>query len=811
MSPVGSISNNSVSNFNQIDNTPKSNPSTPQQKVSSTNTSKTENASPEQLGKGLQDVKSGTKSANETVKTGNEIIKSAVISVKGNTEQISKKLEVFLPEEKTFRSLKDDISKLDFGAKTIKQGLDTIKSGVQSFEQTINNGKNIFEKLVIGVGIPASKLNQAESKADVSIRITNFGLRSAELGAGQVQQGIQTIELGTKFLGSNQEKGKELIKNGVDTVNRGVDRLAREASQSAKNIDDAATSVVSAANEAAKSIGHELSEEPALESQHPTNSQIYSDSVDHPIINNHQSQDFSNGCPPISQEKADHPILIKDPSNQVSPTNSTDKTNVSDPIIKDQSNPATNPDNTAIKDPSNSDSVTTSGTTKPNTPPPPINRENLSTTDKFIIDTLGLDNIKPGEKLSFAAGGLAKIGGFGSLGLGANAKVSVERDKTDPNKFNFVVELEPKGKAGADVKALGEGGEGKLSGSAKATITLQSDFSKKGEATNFAFFAAQTGLSALIPPIAPSLLLLESIPGVNLPGEPVDYVRSHIKSLELSTGVSADVTAQAVALVGADASVGAKLAYGGKVDFNDSGTYTVTGNIGVSGKAEGNVLAGVPGVAISVPGISGEATLSLERVLEIGKDGKTISDDKKIKLSTRGQIASRGVEYEFSTTLKELESQVPAEVGNRLKEAVSKGDSAKVAEILQKEILPNFNVNFDIKSRSFTSDKEARNVDLSLLGTGGEFSTETEKEVTLETSESKGTLGRDGVIVDTPVEKDGVKTTQRREIKFDDLKKEVTNLVSNTIGNSQDTANKTVKPRKTLNILNRGLLGNLLG
>ncbi len=807
MSPVGSISNNNISNFNQIDNTPKSNPTTSQQKASSSNINKTENSSPEQLGKGLQDVKSGTKSANETVKTGNEIIKSAVIGVKGNTEQISKKLEVFLPEEKTFR---DDISKLDFGSKTIKQGLDTIKRGVQSFERTINNGKDTFEKLVIGVGIPASKLNQAESKADVSIRITNFGLRSAELGAGQVQQGIQTIELGTKFLGSNQEKGKELIKNGVDTVNRGVDRLAREASQSAKNIDDAASSVVHAANEAAKSIGQELPEEPILESQHPANSQEYSDSIDHPITDSHQSQGFPNGRPPISQKEIDHPILIKDPSNQDDTANSTDKTNVSDPIIKDPSNPTVNPDNTTVKDPSNLDSVTTGGTSKTD-PPPPINRENLSTTDRVLIDVLGLDNIKPGEKRSFAAGGLAKVGAFGSLGLGANAKVSVERDKTDPNKFNFVVELEPKGKAGADVKALGEGGEGKLSASAKATITLQSDFSKKGEATNFAFFAAQTGLSALIPPIAPSLLILESIPGVNLPGEPIDFIRSHIKSLELGTGVSGDVAAQAVALVGADASVGAKLAYGGKVDFNDSGTYTITGNIGVSGKAEGNVLAGVPTVAISVPGVSGEATLSLERVLEVGKDGKTISDDKKIKLSTRGQIDKRGVEYEFSTTLKELASQVPAEVGNRLKEAVSKGDSAKVAEILQKEILPNINVNFDVKERSFTSDKETRNVDLSLLGTGGEFSTETEKEITLETSESKGTLGRDGVIVNTPVEKNGVKTTQRREIKFDDLKKEVSNLVSNTTQNLQDTTSKTIKPRKTLNILNRGLLGNLLG
>ncbi|MFY9225980.1 MAG: hypothetical protein WAQ98_25095, partial [Blastocatellia bacterium] len=236
-------------------------------------------------------------------------------------------------------------------------------------------------------------------------------------------------------------------------------------------------------------------------------------------------------------------------------------------------------------------------------------------------------------------------------------------------------------------------------------------------------------------------------------------------------------------------------------------TYTITGNIGVSGKAEGNVLAGVPTVAISVPGVSGEATLSLERVLEVGKDGKTISDDKKIKLSARGQIASRGVEYEFSTTLKELINQVPTEVGNRLKEAVSKGDSAKVAEILQKEVLPNVNVNFDVKERSFTSDKETRNVDLSLLGTGGEFSTETEKEVTLETSESKGTLGRDGVIVNTPVEKNGVKTTQRREIKFDDLKKEVSNLVSNTTERAKEKA--AIKSGKTFGILQRGLLANL--
>lgn len=593
MSPVGSISNNNVSNFNQIDNTPKSNPTTSQQKIGSTNTSKTENANPEQLGKGLQDVKSGTKSANETVKTGNEIIKSAVIGVKGNTEQISKKLEVFLPEEKTFRSLKDDINKLDFGSKIIKQGLDTIKNGVQSFEKTINNGKNIFEKLVIGVGIPASKLNQAESKADVSIRITNFGLRSAELGAGQVQQGIQTIELGTKFLGSNEEKGKELIKNGVDTVNRGVDRLAREASQSAKNIDDAATSVVHAANDAAKAIGQELPEESILESQHPANSQAYSDSIDHPITDSRQSYDFFNGCPPISQKETGHPILIKDPSNQNDTANPTNKTNVSDPIIQDPSNPTVNPDNTTVKDPSNPDSVTTGGTSKTD-PPPPIDRENLSTTDKLVIDTLGLDKLEPGEKKTIGASALGKFGAGFYAGLGGSAKLSIERDKTDPNKFNIAVELEPKVEGGGAIEAVGEGVDGKASFSKKVVVNLQADFSKKGEATEFVAFVAQAGLAATLPAIAAPLLIAENIPGVNLPGEPVDYVRSRIKSVEVGVGLSTEISGKLVAGLGIEASLANSLSGGGKLDFNDNGTYTITTNTTLGVKGEANVLAGGP-------------------------------------------------------------------------------------------------------------------------------------------------------------------------------------------------------------------------
>ncbi len=795
MSSIANVSNsiNSFSSVSNLSSSTKSNNSSNQPKIESSPNKISSNGS-ELTNKGVQAISSGINSGVNILKTSQQQVSTFTSRVKAETERLVNGVESFSKTDPvSLILLRQNVSGIERGVQALKQSIEFVKKGVGAFEQGVNNGVSLLKQVSgsleasnqAGFATTQETVNKIQTQADATTKVVNQNLNSAESAiSGQINQGLQTIKYGANIIVGDTRKGAELIKTGAETIKRASETISREISQAGKNIEDASNKL----NPLIIGITPQLfrkNQDPSPNNQpnNQLNSQPNSQSNKlnpcEPEVINLESPSYSN-CEPIATCPEEPLITLEEPIREPEVLLDCPEQPINQQIT---TSPQPQPTNL---DPVKKYDLSTDT-------PPKINRENLSETDKKVIDTFGLDNFKPGEKRSFSADVIGKIGEGLYGGVGVAEKFTLERDLDDPNKFRVIIEAEPRIEAGFEGKDLGEGVTAKGTAASKITTTLETDLSKRGEATELAGFAAQSIVLTQIPSaVSVPALLLKKISGVNLPGDPVSYIKSHKKSVEITAGTGQELNAKLLSIVGLNATLGQKLATGGKLEFNDDGSYTLTSTLGASAKTDTKALLGKQAIDGSTNLLNIEFNLSVEQTTKLSKEGKPVDSDFTFKLAARGQALNKGADAELSIPAKELFTQISPELATKLSKALSSGNIEEAKKIFQNEIVPNYAIDFNFKTRKFTDNKLGIDLAISKGGTGVDVVVEAEQEIPTSIREAKGRLKSDG------------------NLYLGDQKLDLSFLQKETQKQPQPKLTTAKAPLGiTLQKLNRGLFGNL--
>ncbi|MHB8878872.1 MAG: hypothetical protein ACYC8T_34660, partial [Myxococcaceae bacterium] len=324
--------------------------------------------------------------------------------------------------------------------------------------------------------------------------------------------------------------------------------------------------------------------------------------------------------------------------------------------------------------------------------PLPIDRTNMTAADKAVVNVLGLDSMLPGQKVEAEVTASAELAAVLGVEVGAKVSVSVERDATDPNKFKISLggEGEVGGKLTGDTAGAEANGTAALTGSAGIELTV--DLSQPGGASELAAFAAQTGaMSAMasLPMVGPAMVgavnLLEQLPGVNLPGEPIDFIRDHLTAIEVGVGGKLGGILGGALGPGVQGTLDLYLKGGGRVDFNPDGTLTLTESVaaGVTGTARGGV--GVAGATAMVDLASGTAEVGFERSLVVnpGPPPQALSEGYSATLTLGGDVAGpAGLTVGGEVKLKVAIDQLPPMTQEKVQAALLAGDTQAAAQLI---------------------------------------------------------------------------------------------------------------------------------
>jgi len=322
----------------------------------------------------------------------------------------------------------------------------------------------------------------------------------------------------------------------------------------------------------------------------------------------------------------------------------------------------------------------------------PIDRQGMTPTDKAVVNVLGLDKMLPGQKVKVEVNASAEVAAALGVEVGAKVSVTVERDATDPNKFKISLggEGEVGGKVTGDTAGAEANATAALTGSAAVELTV--DLSKPGAASELAAFAAQTGVMgamASLPGVGTALVgaanLLEQLPGVNLPGEPVDFIRNHLSAVEVGAGGKLGGILGGALGPGVQGTLDTYLKAGGRVEFNPDGTLTLTEKVAAGVK--GSVTAGV-GAAGATAGVkigSGKAEVGFERSLIVnpGPPPKPVSESYSATLTLAGDvIGPAGTTVGGQVKLKVKLDQLPPFTQEKVEAALLRGDTQTAAQLI---------------------------------------------------------------------------------------------------------------------------------
>jgi hypothetical protein len=376
----------------------------------------------------------------------------------------------------------------------------------------------------------------------------------------------------------------------------------------------------------------------------------------------------------------------------------------------------------------------------------PINRQNLSQTDKAVINALGLDNVPPGGKVEVEVKATADVAAVLGVEVGAKVTVTVERGKDNPNEFKMKLG----GGASVDGQITGDtaGGEANATAgvTAEAAVELKMDLSKPGAATELAAFGAHTGVLAALPtPIQGAALALEQLPGVNLPGEPVDFMKKHLSSVEVQVGGRISEELGGVLGAGLTGTAEQYLKGGGKIEFNDDKSITVKRNVTLG--AEGAVTGGVGGggfdANIQIAGGKGEVVFEEAIKIEPGPPPKEAGRNYKAEVSLNVTAGGRGGEAKMSIDLQTLP---PGPVKDQVLGALKRGDLNGAKAALQNAI-ENSQVTAKLEVSSATAHAGSVEGEVKGLGTGGGVEVGASVKTTRPLGEASVVINKNGITV----------------------------------------------------------------
>ncbi|GMU60890.1 MAG: hypothetical protein AMXMBFR34_26530 [Myxococcaceae bacterium] len=353
----------------------------------------------------------------------------------------------------------------------------------------------------------------------------------------------------------------------------------------------------------------------------------------------------------------------------------------------------------------------------------PIDRANLTGLDKAIVNAMGLDRMTPGQKTSVQVTANAELAAVLGVDVGAKVQVSIERSAEDPNKFKIVVG----GGGSVSGKLTGDtaGAEANAALGVEATagFELTVDLSKRGGASELAAFAAQTGAMAGIaslpgvgPMAATFLTGVQELPGVNLPGEPIDYIRRHLSAVEVGVGGKLTGVLGGTLGPGVEGQVAPYLKGGGRIEFNPDGTLTLKATVagGVEGEVKGAVGGGGVQAAIRLAGGSAEVAFERSLVLQPGRPPRALSEGYKATITLSGDAATQGGQVKLEVGV----DQLPPATRERVMAALLRGDT-QAASTLIGQAVQSGQVTASLGVTALTNVSGELQVKPMAAGTGG--------------------------------------------------------------------------------------------
>lgn len=355
--------------------------------------------------------------------------------------------------------------------------------------------------------------------------------------------------------------------------------------------------------------------------------------------------------------------------------------------------------------------------------PNAIDRSNLGQTDKAVINALGLDNVPPGGSIEAEVTVTADLAAVLGVEVGTKVTLGIERSAENPGQYT----LKLGGGASVDGELTGDTAGAEANATAgvgvSAGIELTVDLSQPGAATELAAFAAHTGVLAAMPtPVAGLALAVEQLPGIDLPGEPVDYIRDHLSAVEV--GVDGHISEELGAVLGGGVTATARqyLGAGGRIEFNDDGTLTVKGKVNAGGGVAVDAGVGAGGVDanIQVAGANGQLEFEAAIKVEPGPPPKELERTYTATITVDGQALGVGggkakLSFELGSTL----AQAPADVRDRMLGALASGDVEGAARIFQNEILPHVSLQGKLEVNATATMSGSVEAEGKVTGIGG--------------------------------------------------------------------------------------------
>jgi hypothetical protein len=382
--------------------------------------------------------------------------------------------------------------------------------------------------------------------------------------------------------------------------------------------------------------------------------------------------------------------------------------------------------------------------------PNAIDRSNLSQLDKAVINGMGLDSIPPGGSVEVEVEVTADLAAVLGVEVGTSVTMSVERSAENPNEFTLALGAG----ASVDGEVTGDTAGGEANATAgvgvNAGIELTVDLSQSGAATELAAFAAHTGVMASLPPaVSGPLMALEELPGVNLPGEPMQFIRDHLSAIEV--GMDGHITEELGAVVGAGVTASAEqyLSGGGRIEFNQDGTLTLSGNVAAGGGVSVEAGAGAGGfdANIGLGGVNGELGFEASITVQPGTPPRELDRTYSASITVDASALGAGYEASISVDLESTLAQAPADVRERMNAALRSGNVQEAVNIFRNEILPHVSVTGTMEINATASASGGVEGELMVGGVGGSLGASGSVTTSVPVGSASVTLDSDSVTV----------------------------------------------------------------
>ncbi len=359
----------------------------------------------------------------------------------------------------------------------------------------------------------------------------------------------------------------------------------------------------------------------------------------------------------------------------------------------------------------------------PGAEPPKIDRSDMTRVDKFIVDKLNLDDVRPGESVTLEMTASASVAAILGVEAGTKLSVTATRDTQNPDQFTFSVGVggELKGKVDAEA---GAGGEAEIGVGGEAKIEFKMDLSKKGAATELAVFAGQSALISTSPlggAMFATLKAAEGLVGRNLIDDPTDFLGKYMTSVELKGETSLTGELAAVLGPGLSAKVKGYLQGGVKLSFNTprEGQYTLSTGVAVGTEGVLQAAGGVEGAASAKVDIGGgKAELGFTQEIVLDREGREIQKKYIAQLELAGNIGNPSVNAGASVSLA-IDLSSPAispEIRSQMARALREGDLQRARELFQNNVLRDSQLTASVKVHGTT--KVGGSIEIEPAGTG---------------------------------------------------------------------------------------------